>query len=150
MKPKNKISEVKVSYNPNVDLSKQPKITRSFQAFQILRNSWDEGKIQHVEEFKILLLTRANTVIGIVHISTGGVSQTVVDPKLVFQAAINANATSIVLCHNHPSGSLRPSKADIDVTIKLAAGAKIFDMVIHDHIILNKMTYLSMADDGIL
>ncbi len=100
------------------------------------------------EEFWILLLNRANRVIGREQISSGGVSGTVVDAKVLFRKAILGLASSVILCHNHPSGNLRPSQADIDLTAKLLEAGKTLDVVVLDHLILGGDLYFSFADEG--
>ena len=100
------------------------------------------------EEFWILLLNRANRVIGREQISAGGVTGTVVDAKLIFRKAMEGLACSLILCHNHPSGNLRPSQADIDLTAKLQEAGKTLDVVILDHLIIGDKQYFSFADEG--
>ncbi|MEM9921563.1 MAG: DNA repair protein RadC [Bacteroidota bacterium] len=102
------------------------------------------------EEFWILLLNRANRLIGKEQISAGGVSGTVVDGKMVFQKAIHQLASAIILCHNHPSGNLKPSRADIDITRKLKSGGQQLDVKVIDHLIVSSEGYFSFADEGIL
>ncbi len=101
------------------------------------------------EEFWIILLNRANKVIGKEQISSGGVSGTVVDAKIIFRKALEvAPASSIILCHNHPSGSLKPSQADIDITKKLKQAGETLDISVLDHLIIAENGYYSFADDG--
>lgn len=100
------------------------------------------------EEFWILLLNRANRVIGRERISSGGVSGTVVDAKMVFQKALERMACSVMLFHNHPSGGLRPSDSDISLTKKLKAGGKVLDIEVLDHLIISERGYYSFADEG--
>lgn len=103
------------------------------------------------EEFWVLMLNRANKVINRVKISQGGISGTVVDGKIIFRKALENKCSSIILCHNHPSGNLRPSQADIDVTKKLHAAGKVLDVSVLDHIIVGAdMGYYSFADEGML
>ena len=101
------------------------------------------------EEFWILLLNRANQVIKPVQISQGGVSGTVADPKLIFKAAIDHLASSIILIHNHPSGNLSPSQADKDLTARVKQAGKILDLPVLDHLIVTDKAYFSFCDDGI-
>ena len=84
--------------------------------------AWDADLIEYQEEFKILLLNRANKVLGIVAISRGGVVGTIADPKVIFAAALTCNSSSIILAHNHPSGNLQPSHADLNLTKKMLEG----------------------------
>ena len=100
------------------------------------------------EEFWILLLNRNNRIIQKKKISTGGVSGTVVDPKVVFNMALKCLASSIILCHNHPSGNLSPSIADQKLTRKLIDAGKTLDIKIMDHLIIGENKYFSFADDG--
>ncbi len=102
------------------------------------------------EEFWVLLLARNNRVIGRKKISEGGVSGTVVDAKILLKHAIENLASSIVLCHNHPSGSLTPSVADVQLTKNLKAGAKLIDITVIDHLIIGHHEYFSFADEGMI
>lgn len=102
------------------------------------------------EEFWILLLNRANHIIGREKISTGGVSGTVVDAKMVFKPAIESLATSVILVHNHPSGNLKPSQADIELTCKLKEAGKYLDVRILDHVIVANTGFYSFSDEGFI
>ena len=102
------------------------------------------------EEFWILLLKQNNAIIRAHKISEGGMTGTVADPKRIFKAALENNAARIVLCHNHPSGSLKPSAADIKLTEKLVAAGKQLDLGILDHIIISYKGFYSFADEGII
>jgi len=145
-----KVAEIKLSYRAKVKPSERPQVTCSTDCYQVLRQSWDPGRLEFVEQFKIMLLNRANRVLGICEISTGGVGGTVADPKLIFAAALKACASGIVLCHNHPSGNLTPSAADLALTKKLKQGGELLDIVVLDHIILSGEGYYSLADEGLL
>jgi DNA repair protein RadC len=100
------------------------------------------------EEFWILLLNRANKIIGKHQISNGGVSGTVADPRRIFQLAIQHLASGLILCHNHPSGNLKPSQADLQLTQKIKAGASLLDINLLDHLIISDQKYYSFADEG--
>jgi DNA repair protein RadC len=102
------------------------------------------------EEFWILLLNRANEVIGRNNLSKGGVSGTVVDAKMIFKMAIEKLASAIILAHNHPSGNLRPSQADISLTNKIRDAGNILDIPVLDHLIVGNGAYYSFKDEGIL
>lgn len=145
-----KVAEVQVSYKPDYNISERPKITSSQQTYLLLIQQWDMGKIALLEEFKVILLNRSNHVLGIVDISMGGVSGTYVDPKVVFAVALKGNASGIILTHNHPSGSIRPSEADIKLTKRLVECGKLLDINVWDHIILSENSYYSFADDGMI
>jgi DNA repair protein RadC len=102
------------------------------------------------EEFWILLLNRANHIILKKNVSSGGISGTVVDPRLIFKSAIEHSASGIILCHNHPSGNTKPSEADIQLTRKLRDAGKNLDIDILDHLIIAGEQYYSFADEGII
>ena len=99
---------------------------------------------------RMILLNRNNIVLGKKRVSVGGVAGTVVDPKVIFKLALEQLASSIILCHNHPSGNLQPSQQDIDITKKLREGARFLDISISDHIIIGLKSYFSFADHGLV
>lgn len=102
------------------------------------------------EKFWILLLDQANNVIRSMEVSEGGVSGTVADPKKIFRLALEGNASNIILCHNHPSGQLKPSDADLRITDKLKKSGEMIELKVLDHIIIGHDKYYSFADEGIL
>lgn len=102
------------------------------------------------EEFWILLLNRSHHVIGTQLVSRGGQSGTVVDPKIIFKLAIEQHAAALILAHNHPSGNLKASKADIEITKKLIAAGHLLEMPILDHLIITDDAYMSFADEGMM
>jgi DNA repair protein RadC len=104
----------------------------------------------HYEAFYILLLNRANKVMREIQISEGGFSGTVADPKKIFKLALENNASAIILCHNHPSGNIKPSDADLKLTSKLKNAGEMLDLPVIDHIILGEENYYSFADEGTL
>ena len=118
------IAEVELVYKTNVRPSDRLKVTTSRDAYDVLLQSWDPNTLELCEEFKILFLNRANKILGLFKLSKGGVSGTVADPKLIFAAALKANASSIILAHNHPSGNLQPSQSDLDLTNKCKEAGK--------------------------
>ena len=144
------VAEIQLSYKSNVKPSMRPKVTSSGEARAVLMQSWDMAKIELVEQFKVLFTNRANKVLGILELSTGGMTATVADPKLIFVAALKSGACGIILCHNHPSGSLNPSQADIELTKKIAQGCKILDMQLLDHVIVTCESYFSFQDEGLI
>lgn len=142
--------EIRLTYRNRVKPSERPQVTSSTDSYQVLKASWDTGKLEFVEQFKVLLLSRANRVLGIYEVSTGGVAGTVTDPKLIFAAALKACASGIILSHNHPSGNLKPSAADLLLTKKMKQGGELLDIAVLDHIILTSEGYYSLADEGLL
>src|SRR5690606_18084240 len=127
-----RVAEIKLSYRNKVKPCDRPKVTCSTDSYNVLKESWDTGKIEFVEQFKVLLLNRANRVLGLYEVSTGGVAGTVADPKLIFAAALKACASGIILCHNHPSGNLKPSAADLQLTKKMKQGGELLDIPVLD------------------
>ena len=125
---------------------KRIKITSSQSAFDVLYTHL--GDLNH-EEFWVLFLNRANEVIGKENISKGGISGTVVDPKVVFKAAVQFPASAIVLGHNHPSGQLKPSQADHNLTKKLKEAGNALDIPVLDHLIIGDRNYFSFVDEGV-
>lgn len=148
--PMSQVAEIQITYNPVIKPSQRPKIDCSRDVYELLSNNWDVNKIEFVEQFKIILLNRANRVLGILDISTGGFAGTVADPKVIFGAALKAAASSIILAHNHPSGNLKPSHADIALTQKIATAGTFLDIAVLEHIILTSEGYLSFADEGLM
>jgi DNA repair protein RadC len=146
----NQIAEVELMYKSKVKASDRPKITHSKDAYIIFKNNWDENKIELQEQFKVMLLNRANKVLGIYEVSTGGMTGTVADPKLIFVAALKSGACSIMLVHNHPSGNLKPSRQDEELTYKIKEGGKLLDIVLLDHLIISNEGYFSMQDEGFI
>ena len=144
------VSEINVIYKPKFKASERPAITSSKNVYDILFQSWDMNKIELLEQFKILFLNRANKVLGIYEVSSGGVSGTSADPKLIFSIALKTCASSIILSHNHPSGQLKPSDADLRITRKIKEGGNFLDIIVLDHVIMTIDGYFSFADEGLL
>lgn len=144
------ISEITISYRPKFRPSQRPVITCADDAYRLLSENWDQDRMELCEQFAILLLNRTRNVIGMATLSTGGHSGTVVDAKMVFSVALKACASSIILCHNHPSGNLKPSNADIRVTANLKGAGLLLDILVDDHIIIGRYGYCSLLDDGMM
>lgn len=107
-------------------------------------------KDYNYEVFAVVFLNRANKINHFEIISKGGITGTVADPRLILKKALEEDATSIVLCHNHPSGNLNPSRADEELTKKIKEAASYFDIKVIDHIIVSEDGFYSFADEGIL
>ncbi len=122
-------------------------ITTSKDVAQFMQTTLKDYK--H-EVFAVLFLNRANKINHFEIISEGGITGTVADPRIILKKALEENAVSLVLCHNHPSGSLKPSRQDEDLTKKIKEAAKYFDITIMDHLIVSDDGYYSFADEGIL
>ncbi len=145
-----KVAEVELIYKSKVKASDRPKISSSKDAFNVLSKSWDENKIELVEQFKIMFLNKANKVLGIFDVSTGGISGTVADPRVIFAAALKANCCAIIISHNHPSGNLKPSRQDEELTQKIKSGGQLLEIQLLDHLIVTAEGYYSFADEGLL
>ena len=146
----NQIAEVELIYKTKIKASERPQVKTSKESADLLKQMWNENKIDFVEQFKVLFLNRANEILGIIDLSTGGVTGTVADPKLIFVAALKANACSIIISHNHPSGNLKPSQADEQLTQKIKYAGQLLDIRLFDHIIISSEGYYSFADEGLI
>ena len=148
MKQKSQVSEIQVSYTPNllVDMS----IKNSKKSFELILNEWELETLQMQEEVKIILLNRSNKVLGIYSLAKGGLTSCVVDVRIILSIALKTLATGIILVHNHPSGNLKPSKADLDITKKLKQSCDLLDISFLDHLIITKDNYFSFADEGLI
>jgi DNA repair protein RadC len=129
------------------DIPEKPKISTSYDIFQLMTPFLLDLKL---EEFYAVFLNRANEVLKIHHVSTGGLSGTVADPRVIFAEGMAISACSMVLVHNHPSGNTNPSQADIKLTNRLREGGKMLDMPVLDHIIFTNSGYFSFADKGFM
>jgi len=126
-------------------------VKSSKDPFDIFIKAWDLDSIEHVEEFKLMLLTRSNKVLRIASISKGGINGTVTDVRIILQYAIKSNASGIIICHNHPSGNLQPSESDLSLTKKIKEAAGLLDVQLLDHlIIIPEGRYYSVGDEGII
>jgi len=130
-----------------IDPITKPCIEASVDAYNLIAPLLKD--INH-EEFWILLLNHGGKLIKRLKVSSGGVSQTLVDPKLIFKKALDCLASKIILVHNHPSGTLKPSYQDINITKKLQKGGKLLDILIDDHIIITEDGYFSFLDEGMM
>ncbi|HEX8459809.1 MAG TPA: JAB domain-containing protein [Segetibacter sp.] len=144
------VAEVELIYKSKVKASSRPKITTAKEAYEVLIKAWDENKIEFVEQFKVLFLNRSNKVLGIYEVSSGGISGTVADPRVIFAAALKANCCSIMLSQNHPSGNLKPSRQDEILTQKIKQGGELLEIKLLDHLIVTSEGYYSFANEGLL
>lgn len=142
------IAEIKLAYRNKIDISSRPKITQSKDAYPILLEAWDADKIGYIEQSKVLLLNQANRVLGIYDLSTGGLTGTICDPKLIFAAALKTNACNLILAHNHPSENMVPSRADKELTEKIKQAGITMDISVLDHLIVSPHSYYSFSDDA--
>lgn len=143
------LHEVEIIYN-GPKASESIKITSSRDALNILRETFDKNKICYKEMFYVLLLNHGNYCLGISKIGEGSTKAVVVNVKEIFQLALKTNASGIILSHNHPSGSTKPSSPDIKLTENVKMFAEALEMKLLDHIIITSESYLSMADEGMI
>lgn len=143
------LAEIKVAYSSKVKFKDMQKITSSKDCESVFRNIWSP-QLELREEFYLLLLNRANKVIGWHCISQGGLDSTVADIRIIFSIALKCVATGIIVAHNHPSGNLKPSETDIVLTRKIKEAGKLLDITLFDHLILSNEGYYSFADEGLL
>ena len=141
------ISEIQISYSPNII---DTTVSNSESSYKIALSYWNLNTIEIFEEVKIIFLNNALKVIGIYSLSKGGISSSIVDIRLILSIALKSISTHIILIHNHPSTNLIPSKADMDITSKLKAACEFLEIKLLDHLIINKESYYSFADEGLL
>lgn len=141
-----KVGEVELTYK--LTTRNKNKVSSSADAYQILLPTFKAGTIDYKEYFKVLYLNQANQVLGFTQISEGGITETSVDVRVILQAALLTNSVSLILAHNHPSGNLKPSKQDLELTQSIKEAAELMRIRVLDHIILTSDKYYSFADEG--
>ncbi|WP_445666584.1 JAB domain-containing protein [Fodinibius sp. AD559] len=144
------LAEVKLSYRTEQSPDTFPQVSSPDEAVAVLRQVWDNDHIQLKEEFVVLLLNNSKRCIGWSKISSGGGTATIVDPSAIYQVALLANATSIIVAHNHPSGNLDASKSDQKLTDRIKSSGDMLGITLEDHIILTADNYSSFRAKGIL
>ena len=145
-----KVNEIKVSYQEKLLTLQSEKIKSSQDASMLLFEHWDKNTIGLYESFKILLLNNSNKVKGIYELSSGGITGTVVDIRLLFAVVLKSISVGIILAHNHPSGNLKPSELDKTLTHKIKNASEYLDIKLLDHLILTPDgSYFSFSDNGL-
>lgn len=145
------VAEIVVSYKTKVKAKDRPKITNSSDVYTLLSSLWNQDTIEYQESFYLILLNRSNAVLGYKVVSIGSSFGTVVDIKQMLAIALKTNASGIIVSHNHPSGNMIPSPADIDLTKKIKKACEIMDIQLLDHMIVSPDgTYYSFADEHML
>ncbi len=145
-----KLAELRVSYKSRTKVSARKNVRRARDVVEYLREVWDKDTLELSEHFVIVCLNGSHQAIGWVRISSGGFTQTAVDPRLVFAVALQTASSAIVLAHNHPSSSLEPSSEDIELTKRLRDAGKLLNIQVLDHIILTKESHASLAELGLM
>lgn len=143
---KTDVAEVRPTYKRK-HLIGAKKVTNSQIVYELIK-SFIGQDMEYRESFYLVLLDRANSILGVSKVSEGGISGTVADGKIIFQTALITNSSAIILCHNHPSGQLKPSDNDINLTRKMVEFGKMIDLPILDHLIVTANGYYSFADEG--
>ena len=142
------VGEVELTYKSTS--KSRNKIYSSEDAYEVLLSTYREGTICYKEYFKVLFLNQASQILGYTLISEGGITDTTVDVRVILQAALLTNSVAIILAHNHPSGNLKPSRQDMEITKQVRETAQIMRIRVLDHIILSDTEYYSFADEGML
>jgi len=142
------IAEVQISYSSHVKAKDRMKVTGSKDAADAFRIFWPA--YDHIEFSYLLMLNRQNQILGYHQLSKGGMTGAVVDVRVIFQVALKASCTSIIIAHNHPSGNLDVSDADRKITNQIKQAGVILDIPLLDHLIMTTDSFLSMADEGLL
>lgn len=142
------VGEVELTYKSTS--RSRSKIYSSEDAYKVLLPTYKEGTICYKEYFKVLLLSQSNQVLGYTLISEGGITETCADVRVILQAALLTNSVALVLAHNHPSGNLKPSRQDMEITKQVKEAAKLMRISVIDHLILTDAGYYSFADEGLL
>lgn len=148
--PQYVVSEIDIIYKSKANISERPQVNSSKDAYNIFLASWDMDKIELQEQFKVLYLNKANKVLALFQLSTGGITGTVADPRLVLVAGLKLNACSFITAHNHPSSNLKFSKQDEEMGRKFVENGKMVDMRCLDNMAISKYGYSSMADEGLM
>ena len=125
-------------------------VTCSDDLYKAVLPMFDSNTIDYIEEMLLVCLNRANRILGYYKVSKGGQTGTICDPRVIFSIALNCGACSIALAHNHPSGNLKPSQADIKITEKIKRAGELMDIHLLDHLIITRSHYCSVNDEGLI
>jgi DNA repair protein RadC len=142
------IAEIELVYKPSI--SNKPIISSPLDAYNVFMNFYPKDTLQLQEHFFVAYLNRFNRVLGVLHLSSGGITGTIADIRLIFGTALKAAACSLVISHNHPSGNINPSERDKEVTKKIRDAGDMLDIKLMDYIIVgHEGQYLSFSDEGL-
>jgi len=143
------LGELTVGYKYNSSLKGRPKISNSKDAYKVLKNLYDRDKLGLHEQFVVIYLNHANMVIGTINLFTGTTRGIMIDNKIVVGIAINLMASSVIISHNHPSGSLKPSESDLKLTRSMGEALELMSIKLLDHLIISPdEEYLSLVENG--
>ena len=144
------VSEITVAYHPKRKISEQPTIVSSSSAYECFMKVLDKDLLQFQEQALAIFLNAGNKLLGIHHLSRGGITGTVMDPRVLFAIALKAGASQIIIAHTHPSGQLTPSNADKRMTERIKQAGQLLDIKLLDHLIISAEGYTSMAEERYL
>ena len=142
--------KISVSFDKILKKSELMKISSADDAYQIFKRVFNADTFDWCEEVIMLCVNNSNKVVGFYKISSGGMTGTVIDVRMIFTTALQCLATGIIIAHNHPSGTLQPSEADKNITKKIKEAGKFLDINILDHLIITDESYFSFSNEGIL
>lgn len=142
------VAEIKVSYSTNKP--DKIKLSSCRDTYEFIISQWNHDIIEFQEESKIILVNRANFVLGIYELSKGGISGTVVDIRIILGVALKCNASGIILIHNHPSGNMNPSESDKKITRRLKEACDLLEISLLDHFIISRTDFFSFAQEGFI
>jgi len=148
---KTQVNEIKITYQGGIRAEEWKKINGSQSAAKLIYEDWDKGTIGLFECFKVVLMNNGNRVKGIYQISQGGITGTLVDLRILFAVMLKSLSVALIVCHNHPSGTMRASRSDIELTERIKRAAELFDIKLLDHLIIAPDgSYYSFSDNGLL
>ena len=143
-----RVAEVGLTYKNRVPKKDRKQVFDSYTAYKILKENFSDDTIDYRETFKVLYLNHNCQVLGCYTISEGGITNTLADVRMILQGALLTNATGMILAHNHPSGSIRPSRQDDELTRKIVEAGNLLNIKVSDHIILTNEEFYSYNDEG--
>ena len=143
-----RVAEVGLTYRNRVPKKDRKQILDSYTAYKVLKENFSDDTMDYKETFKVLYLNQNCQVLGCSTISEGGITNTLADVRMILQGALLTNAVAMILAHNHPSGSIRPSRQDDELTRKVVDAARLLDIKVADHIILTSEDFYSYNDEG--
>jgi DNA repair protein RadC len=144
------ISEINISYKPSPQSRKMNPILSSADAYGVLKHLYNQDLICAREEFIVIYLNNSGRVLGHFRAFTGGITSVTCDLRIILGVGLKSLSASIILSHNHPSGNLKPSKSDLNLTQRIHKACKLLDLQLFDHILISEEGYYSFADDGLL
>jgi DNA repair protein RadC len=144
------VCEVTIGYTPKVKPSQRPVLSTPAAVYKFLLENavFDPRTVEYKEFFKVLLFNSAGKLLGVSHLSEGGINHATVDIRQLMQTALLANASGMIICHNHPSGNLQPSESDDKITMQIREACTLFNIKLQDHLIISCENYYSYADKG--